>query len=197
MATQSTNGDLAAGGAIYGYMKTTSQIIKLTLSNVLFEDNTALEGGAVYIRGRSSTAICQVNVDNCTFINNKASNGAGAIYVYNNDLSVNNCNFINNSALRTNESGRSGGAIFNYGILNVNNSLFENNAALFGGAIVNDEKTAVINNSKFIANIATTNSGSAISNYNSFATLTVDNCTFSYNVANTKGSVIYNYWGNS
>lgn len=197
LATEGSETNLAAGAAVYGYMDKTNDIIKLTLDNVLFENNTALEGGAVYIRGRSSepTSICQVNANNCNFINNRASNGAGAIYVYNTNVFVNNCSFIDNTALRTNSSGYSGGAIFNYGTLRVNNSLFENNTGLFGGAIVNDQKSAVITNSKFLANIATTNSGSAIYNYDSFATLVVDNCTFSYNVANRKGSGIYNYRG--
>ncbi|MDO5848313.1 MAG: Ig-like domain repeat protein [Methanobrevibacter sp.] len=183
------NGNISDfGGAVYSRPNSAT----LTISNIHFENNTATSGGAVYMSGSGST----LNVDNCSFLNNRALNsGAGAIYVYNVNANINNCNFMNNSALRTNETGYSGGAIFSYGILNVDNCLFENNSGLYGGAIINDGRVANIKNSNFTSNVVTRNSGAAIYNYDYSANLKVNNCTFEYNVANNKGSGIYNFLG--
>lgn len=174
-----------SGAGIYGCG------VNLILDNVYFIDNDARLGGAIYVYDTRTT----VTANNCNFINNSATSGAGGVYIYYSTAIFNNCNFTNNAAIRPNTTGYSGGAIYSYGQLTVNNCNFVKNYGLYGGAIINDEKVAIIKDSNFILNVAITNSGSAIYNYETTAKLQVSGCYFKSNLANNKGSGIYNYNG--
>lgn len=180
------NGSSELGGAIYA-----NTLKSISMSNVVFDNNTASQGGALYIKSIYSRSLVALDATNCTFSNNKCSSIAGAVYIYNTNATFNNCSFVKNSELGGNSTKPNAGAIYNYGIVNINNCLFTSNACSYGGAIVNDEKTLIINNSKFIGNIATVNDGAVIYNFH-VATLKINNSIFDYNMANKKGSVIYN-----
>ncbi len=118
-----------AGGAIYN----TGDANNLTLINVSFINNTAMNGGAVYTKSALTTII------NSTFINNTASSssfygGAVALFsnsmnVYRGELVVTGSKFINNTAAR-------GSAIYMYyqekTFFNINYNVFLSNKLLNG-----------------------------------------------------------------
>ena len=96
---------------------------------------------------------------------------------------------VNNSTL-SNNNGRSGGAIYNFGgTLTVNNSTFSGNTtSAFGdGGAISNSATMTVNNSTFSGN--SSSKGGAINNS---GTATVNSSTFSGNAATNQGGAIYN-----
>ncbi|MBR0225596.1 MAG: fibronectin type III domain-containing protein, partial [Thermoguttaceae bacterium] len=141
----------------------------LTVTNCVFEDNSADIGGAIYNEGQNLT------VTNSVFKNNYAESKGGAIHIECNgneeqNLTVTNSVFKGNRAgyeAYDDEEGFYGGAIYSGGPnLTVTNSVFENNSAAYGGAIyrysqyysqgswISLEGTVAIDSSLFTGNIA-------------------------------------------
>ena len=101
-----------------------------------------------------------LNVSNSAFVSNTASSGAA---IYNsNDVTLNDVKFIGNTG--TSDAG----AIYTTGDMNLTNGIFENNSGETGGAIgdygiIGDGLYAVISDSQFTGNSATY--GGAIYNW--------------------------------
>jgi len=124
------------GGAISFYSAKT-----LTFSNLIIRDNkTTLYGGAIQARSIGNDA--KYDFLNVTFENNEGATRGGAVYSAGadgtNTSSINfvSCNFINNKT--TSNNGNGGGAIIHEEYtLNITNSKFDGNQAggAYGGAI--------------------------------------------------------------
>lgn len=101
-----------------------------------------------------------MNLTNVSFYNNTSTDGAGAIYTTG-DLNLNGGTFDINS-------GTTGGAIGNYGIIGdtlysvIRNSTFTGNTATYGGAIYNWDDIYVIDST--FTNNSATDGGGAIFN---------------------------------
>lgn len=196
-SNQATRGD---GGVIYNEYETSATFNNSFFSNnsardyggVAFNDgtlnitggsfvsNTAESGGALY---NSNT----MNISGAQFMQNTATDGAGAIYTTG-DMILNNTTFENNS-------GSTGGAIGNYGIIGdtlysvVQDSVFTNNSAEYGGAIYNWDDMYVID-SQFTSNTATSGGG-AIFNLAELYLIALDNdISFSNNALNGKSNAV-------
>ena len=101
-------------------------------------------------------------------------------------MTVSDCTFSGNAAAYY------GGAICNLGNLIVNSSTFTSNGAeADGGAIIN-VGSLQCSNSTYNGNIAGMNGG-AIGSEGDNATLTLNGCTFGFNVAADDGEAIYLY----
>ncbi len=151
------------GGAVY-----TSSSSRLTGST--FKDNSAVNGGGIY---SSSTLI----LTSTSGDNNNANNG-GFIYGTGN-INLTGGSFNNNIAKSN------GGAVYGTGTINIkNNAKFNSNTAINGGAIFSTNNLNIVS-SNFTNNKATTGGAVHVSK------LTVDNGTFSSNVASSNGGAIY------
>ena len=148
--------------------------VTVTITNLTFVNGRAT--GILPVTGGAISNNGTLSIINCNFTDNYAHNYGGA--VHNNPtgtLSVNDSTFTGNYA-------GNGGAISNWGTLIVNNSTFNiNNVANFGGAIYNDgDKAQTI---PYVGNV------------------TVNNCTFTKNIAGTydagsgSGGAIYTQLG--
>lgn len=119
------------GGAVYAGRKS-----KVTISDVLFENNSGLEGGALYVTGEST-----VDVTNTKFLSNKVTSAdgcGGAITVRSSKLNINTSEFDKNSA------DKNGGAIYvsyvgtskyNSNVKITDTVFTENTTKKYGGAI--------------------------------------------------------------
>jgi hypothetical protein len=118
------------------------------------------------------------NVGNCT---GGAINNAGT-------LTLNHCIFSGNKAYD------SAGAVTSSGYLTVYNCVFKNNNAPngSGGAIVCRVIAATINNSLFEGNISNIGNGGAVYIHNDGVVVSISNCTFTGNTAQTGGAIINN-----
>ncbi|PKL66408.1 MAG: hypothetical protein CVV28_11045 [Methanobacteriales archaeon HGW-Methanobacteriales-1] len=149
--------------------------VTVTITNLTFVNGRAT--GILPVTGGAISNNGTLNVVNCNFTDNYAHNYGGAIH--NNPTGTLS---VHNSTFTGNEAGN-GGAISNWGTLVVNNSTFNiNNVVNFGGAIYNDgDKAQTI---PYVGNV------------------TVNNCTFTRNIAGTydagqgSGGAIYTQLGN-
>ena len=199
------------GGAIINYGA-------LIAKNCTFKDNIANgNSGAI---ANSGTGI----ITGCTFTNNIVTNGnGGAIFNFGGILTVNDSTFTGNhanmggaiyneggncniaaSTFKNNGNCEEGGAIYNNNTLNIKDSIFTSNRAGWGGAIAN-YGTSTITGSTFggdnkKANIATYEGGAIYNGYSYTegnyipAALTLNSCTFKYNIADDSSySESYSY----
>ena len=155
----STYSNHGGGGAILMFQKE-----NLTVSNCIFEENTAKHtGGSIFIYGSNNT-----NINNSTFFNNTAVNEAAAIYLlFTENATVGYSNFTKNGAISLSDS--------------------------YGGAIrVHECNNTLIHDSNFTANYANHDAGGAIE-YNSdgVSYAAVENCNFDSNLANSDGGAMY------
>ena len=161
----------------------------LTLTNCIFQSNSAYNGGAIYNTGT-------LNMNNCIFTSNTARNQGGAIW-NSGALTVTNSAFTSNSVPNTN-TAYNGGAIYNSaaGTLNVTGSTFTSNSAAVGGAILS-YNTLNVTNCAFTSNAANSTTtgygGGAIAFGNSGTQakgiLTVKSSTFNTNKAAYGGAI--------
>jgi CSLREA domain-containing protein len=158
----------------------------LTLRNLILVDGLgSSSGGAVY----NDTG--NVTIEKCQFeSNNTTAAGSGGALYNDNDgaMDVHRSTFTNNT-------GKRGGAIWNYGSLTVTDSTFENNSAEErGGGIYNNLNAdgLTIENSTFTGNTTTDYGGGAIYN-EAQAQATITNSTFYGNSAGGSGGGIYSY----
>ena len=167
-ANQVTHGD---GGVIYNEYETIA-----TFDGATFQNNTAPNGygGVAFNDGT-------LNISNSVFTSNSSSGGGGALY-NSNTMNLTNVRFVGNNATDTagaiystgamnltggtfeNNTGDTGGAIGNYGIIGdtlyaaVSDSYFKGNSATYGGAVYNWDDMYIIDSS-FENNSATDNGG--------------------------------------
>jgi predicted outer membrane repeat protein len=165
------------GGGIYG------RAAALTLTNCTFSANSAdSEGGGIYCRNGGMT------LSQCRFIGNWTDQYyGGGIYNWRGRLTLTDCTFSENSA------ANDGGAIASdYNDLILTNCTFTDNwAAGCGGAIFNSHFGATATSCTFSGNWAV--SGGAIGTDNLYTNgLTLTNCTFVANSADTYGGGVYN-----
>ena len=184
----------------------------LSITNTVFDKNTAHKTSTSYGNIRVNNG--NLFVDNCNFTNNY--NKYGVFYISSSQAEIYNSSFIGNNA--TSSSGGSGAGIYVGGTsttqsvssgkitngtasnLLVKNCEFINNTAFggtyYGGAggavYVNNNATAVIEDSLFENNVAITGgeSGKGGAIYASAGDITVNGCVFNDNVAE-EGSEIY------
>ena len=176
--------------AIYNTFKTT---IKKSKFINLAATATA---GAVAVKGGEPNKYAYLTIDNCEFINVSAAKNAGAVFAdINGDgdncdggvVKINNTLFDKNSA-------EFGGAILQLGgTLDIANSIFTNNVAKEnGGAIYTSNATVVLNKNTFTNNKANKNDGYGGAVLLDYETATVDECTFTDNVASEGGAIYSN-----
>jgi len=142
-----------------------------TLSNLIFENNQALQGGAIYNLG-SSSGKASPEITNVILRDNSATYLGGAIY---NDGTVSGTSspLIQGTSF-SNNAAQNGGAIANRGgggtsSPTIRNTTFYANVAQLGGAIVNSGQNGghaspVLRYVTFNANRATAGAGGAIFN---------------------------------
>ena len=173
----------SSGAAIIG------GAVSLIRDTVFSGNTTSGRGGAIDHNGSLIGRIV-----NSQFTNNKAGGeGGGAIYIVHTGGTT--IKSIENSIFSGNISTKSGGAIYDNGILNsVSNSTFTNNyAALNGGALYTAstvmQRNDVISNSRFEGNIAGGSGGALYNNYKRIVFIDSD---FKDNIASGTGGAIHN-----
>lgn len=163
-----------------------------TISNTLFEDNTAI---SEHCRAGALLLYDGGNVVNCTFVHNVAD-FAGAIFNYGNTI-IDDCTFINNVALTTSlqyDDGLVGGAGAVYADnTTITNSRFINNTAYTGPAVVIASPSVSIDKSIFINNTATGYSGII---FGASSGGKVTNSIFLNNNIPASAFIISTIWGN-
>ena len=180
------NGDDAHrhGGGLINYIDVDS----LTINNVTFEDNYAIDGGAIY-----QFYFGYITIENSLFKNNHAQYGGGLYANVTTGGSIVNSRFEDNSA-----TYRGGAVVIDYGSANSFSGVsFVNNSTQGkGGAVWTDTRAAqtdysspVFEDCEFIDNSAKLYGG-AIHNYNQSVT-TIHNSHFEGNTA-AKGKTIGN-----
>ena len=152
--------------------------------------------GAIAIKGGNPTNYTYLTVDECEFINVSAARNGGAIFADINGDGT-NCNggLVNiQNTLFDKNSAEFGGALLQLGgVLIVTNSTFTNNIVNEnGGAIYTSNATVIINKDTFTNNKANENDGYGGAVLLDFEIATIDNCTFTDNVA-SEGGAIYSY----
>lgn len=162
------NGDaMSSGGAIR-----ISSDLTVSVNDATFDNNQSIansNGGAI---GVDNGTTAQLDVNDSTFNNNWAIGVGGAIGGYDN----NGTTTITDSTFSDNH-GDYGGAIgegaAGAGTLDVTGSTFEGNSAIWGGAIDNADiggsSNAVVQDSTFVDNVAST-TGGEIANSANFGT---------------------------
>ncbi len=150
---------------------------------------TVGQGAAIYIDSG------ELNLTNCQIKLNESLIHAGAIYNHEAKLTINNCTFSSNYC------DVWGGAIYNLGgELNIQDSSFiDNRSANRGGAICNESGQITVSRSLFHKNICNdlervsdTGWAGAIYNATSDLVSTIEDCTFSENLAGKRGGAILN-----
>ena len=129
-------------------------------------------GGGIYIEG--SPTCSKPSINNCTFTNNLGRDGA-AVYI--NGRGDHSCSPVfGNCTFSGNEAGLDGGAIYNDGRVNgksnptFSDCTFKRNVGTYGGAICNATESGICN-------------------------LTLENCTFTENVALLRGGAVFSLNG--
>ena len=168
-----------------------------TIKNSKFINLSASEtAGAVAIKGGNPTKYVFLTIDGCEFINVSAAKNGGAVFAdVNGD--GDNCDGGLVEILNTlfdKNSAEFGGALLQLGgALDVINSTFTNNVANEnGGAIYTSNAKVNINKDTFTNNKANENEGYGGAIHLDYETATVEECTFTDNVAG-KGGAIYSY----
>ena len=160
---------------------------KLTITNCVFEDNTALNGGAI---GSWAASEDVLEIFNSTF-------NANTIYEYSNDFKgsaifsqsnivIDNCEFTNNGA------GDAYGTVYLGESANITGSIFTDNRACEGAAIyveAGNKANINIKNNVFTSNKADKGGAVYVALSNTTA---VENNTFYQNTAD-KGGALYLY----
>jgi len=186
------------------------------IKDCIFSSNGSNRGGAIYLTGADT-----VDIQGCLFENNSEGDalpgysnefGGGAIYCASTPTYITKCQFSGNSAedaggaihlryikevvisdcLFTNDSAKTGGAIFNFnkywagpGILKLNSCRFIANAADTGSAIRNSSGIAFVLNSLFSGNVS--DNDGCLSNLSSSSGLI--NCTMAHNLSETGAAI--------
>ena len=148
------------GGALITYDG--SQKTQLTINNVRFINNYAINGGALWFMSNNNNHVA-AKITNCQFINNHAIDGkyeggyGGAIYLYfMSNITIENTEFYDNHA-----DFKAGAIYQDYGgILKCNKCQFKSNVAgAYGGALFAEDRNSqttgtfpVITNSYFYNN---------------------------------------------
>jgi len=176
----------------------------VTIENIKFQNGAGsnifglIRGGAIYVEFTSAT------IRNCQFESNQINVGdfdggsiGGAICSYYGSLVIDSCTFNNNhcNGLKSDDYGNIGGAIgIVNGDLSIDDCEFTNNSATMnGGAIFAGEySNCSVNNCTFSKNVAL--NGGAMSNNESDINLM--GCVFQGNIANTGGGM-HNYKSNT
>ena len=153
----------AGGGAIYILSGGNITISNETsfISNTMTKSDAAAYGGAIYSSG-SSLTIVGTNLEPILFDGNISSYHAGAIYLVSSTAEIENVKFVNNQT--THNSGN-GGVVF------IASSTCTFTSCIFGE---NGKGNSAVNNGGVLY------SGSS-------STITIENCTASYNSANIGG----------
>ena len=157
----------------------------LTLTNTVFEENTASKTGTsygnVYIVNNGDI-VSTLEVNNCTFVNNH--NKYGALYIGSTIATIYNSSFIGNNA--TSSSGGSGAAIYASGTATYVSSYSGNlMTGLASYALV--EGCEFINNTAFGGSYYAGQGGAIYVNNN--VTMVINDCLFENNsVRNTTGN---------
>lgn len=166
------------------------------LDGFTFTGSKSNEGGAIY-NYQTSPAI-----NNCIFYRDSTTAGGrgGAMYNKNANPLITNCTFSENVAVHANITMGQGAAIYNlYSSPTIISCVFTNNLNTrgYGGAIFNDYSFSPnIINCTFTGNRA--NYGGAIysdASSSSYSLLTVNNCTFTANIAYADPSTMYGEGG--
>jgi len=187
----------------------------LTVLNSNFVNNTAnVSGGAISFDESSSESYLVVN--NSNFTNNFAKGNGGAVDHRKGNTTISNSIFTNNRSNIALTSQKYGGAVYKQSDnLTINNVTFINNTASCGSAI-GGGFDAIINNSKFIDNLASNGTvyttgdnvsinGSIFDNnnatlgggiYMNYGNLIVNSTNASNNNASVRGGVIFLQSGN-
>ena len=157
----------------------------LTLTNTVFEENTASKTGTsygnVYIVNNGDI-VSTLEVNNCTFVNNH--NKYGALYIGSTIATIYNSSFIGNNATST--SGGSGAAIYASGTATYISS-YSGNLMTGLGSFVLVEGCEFINNTAFGGTYYAGQGGAIYVNNN--VTMVINECLFENNsVRNTTGN---------
>ncbi len=207
-----TASPLYYGGGLYSHLG------NLTLSNLIFKENSAAFGGGMFSEGYAIWSVARPTLTNVTFLNNSASGEGGGME--NRDYSqptLTNVSFISNI------SNRSGGGMLNLGNCDsiLRNVTFSNNTAVAGGGLSNLDSSSTLANVTFDNNTSSdwaggmdnagngttiltnvtfrgnsaTGFGGAISNHVDNAELILINVTINGNSAGTYGDGVYNGGG--
>ena len=168
-----------------------------------FANGNVAEGNGGAIQNSGSLTINTAGDSQSSFTNN-TSVGGGAIY-NTGSVNINNTLFDDNHAITGSQADSSGlgGAIYSNVVnetggasLNISDSIFQNNdATRFGGAIVNFNGTALIDNTDFKSNQTVGTGGQAGANGGAIANradMEISNSTFTENAAGSQGGAIYN-----
>jgi hypothetical protein len=164
------------GGAVHCNVGTGGT---LTVSQSLFQNNSATAGGAIFNDG------CVASISNSTFISNQASSGSGGLGGAINNaapamLTVTNSRFQSNSAL-------DGGGVYNAAgsTATLNAVTFQSNTGGYGGGFENSG-TITVNDGLFDSNIV---AGSGGGIWNLSGTVTLNRVTVSKNSAYEGGGI--------
>jgi predicted outer membrane repeat protein len=171
-----------------------------TISNCIFQENSAIEG-MLCVGGGISCWNSYATITNCTFVENYAAGSGAGIYSYGGRPTITGCTFISNSASAV------GGAIdidTAAGSTLVTGCTFSGNSSGYGGGgIFSQRANLKVTNCMFIGNSSEQWSGGG-----AYDVATLTNCTFFGNTAATRGGGTGNYnvtltitncimWGNS
>ena len=166
--------------------------LNASLPNISSE--ITIEGGGVTISGNERFQFFSIEESGALAINNLSLADGGRTADGDNFAASAIWNLghvtITNSVFRNNSAGE-GGAIRNFSeaSITITNSTFVGNSATYGGAISNSGE-AIITHSTFVGNSA--GEGGAIFNWDNYASITIDNSTFSGNSTEWSGGAVTN-----
>lgn len=198
------NGSSSNGGSLLNHGH-------LTLSNVVFTGNTAVDGGAIY-----NSVEGLVVVDYGRFLDNQANRGG--VFFTAGDLIVRANSFFNHNSAETfggvlfnaetantdiidvtvyDSTAEAGGAFYNMmGGLGVWTSAIHTSAASSnGGAILNAQGLLMLEDSTFESNTAV-NGGALFNTVNADIYVNIDTVIFEHNTALENGGAIYDLSAN-
>ncbi|MGB0383990.1 MAG: FG-GAP-like repeat-containing protein [Ardenticatenaceae bacterium] len=161
-----------SGGGMYNFNDS-----RVTVSNVIFRNNSALADGAGMVNYDSRPTLNDV-----TYTSNSASNSGGGMANGNSSPTLTDVDFTGNSATNN------GGGMFNFNGSNLSLShvTFNSNSALMGGGISNVNSSPIGSQLIFNDNSAA-DDGGGMHNYNSNPT--VSYVTFTGNSAHDGGGM--------
>ncbi len=177
------NNNNSYGAGMYNYLSMP------TISNCIFESNAAvINGGGMHNLSSEPTVI------NCTFLNNTAFTGAG---VCNSEcgplMTFENCSFQFNNADAL--EGRAGGMYNSLSQPLLTNCIFEYNTAGDGGGMYNQlcalepEGVRVLDSTFRLNSVNNGDYGFGGGIYSTTGALSLSNCIFTDNSANTGGGI--------
>ncbi len=170
--------------------------VNITLSGTSLLEQTFLwKSSAKTSAGTVSVDKSTIDIKWSSFVENKAPRGGAIVLKRKSAAIINFSNFTENVACSHAEDNTTqGGAIFMFqSSANITSSRFEKNYAVFGGAIVNHEKSVLdVGHCSFIANKALGHlaCGGAVASFNG-STATISDSHFANNVADHFGGALY------